>query len=284
MSSTVETESSLLANEGQNQKQLAFPWNKGVVLDAGFLGSVYVGVDSNGSFFAVKEVPLTETDSNFEQSVTQVEQEVELLRRFRHEHIVQYLGTERADGKLYIFLELVGKESLASLLQKVRLTHSHVTAYTRQILEGLKYLHSQNIIHGDIKCANVFVDVQEKCKLALFGLAEKIRELDIDADNINWTAPEVIDQKQYGPSADIWSVGCSVLEMLTGSPPFRDQPLDEGLWRVTHNEPPHIPADLPDDAKDFIHQCLATDHSKRPSATELLEHRFLNGGLGTESS
>ncbi|KAL2633215.1 hypothetical protein R1flu_004694 [Riccia fluitans] len=290
VSSTEEAESRspLPADEVQLQWSPAYPWSKGILLDAGLgsFGSVYAGVDSNGSFFTVKEVPLTETDTNSAQLISQLEQEVELLRRFKHEHIVQYLGTEKTDGKLYIFLELVGKESLGSLCKKIKLTNSHVTAYTRQILEGLKYLHSQDIIHGDVKCANVFVDVQEKCKLALFGLADKIAVLDADnyrKGSVNWMAPEVVDPKQYGLSADIWSVGCSVLEMLTGSPPFGDQPLDRVLWKVGHGEAPPVPGELPDDAKDFIHKCLEVDHSQRPSATKLLEHPFLNSAVIPEA-
>ncbi|BBN06644.1 mitogen-activated protein kinase kinase kinase 1 [Marchantia polymorpha subsp. ruderalis] len=256
-----------------------FPWSKGDLLGAGSFGTVYEAVDSNGSFFAVKEVSLTDTDRQAQQCISQLEQEIELLSRFKHDNIVQYLGTQRADGKLYIFLELVSKGSLASLCKKFKLTHSQIVAYTRQILKGLKYLHDMNIVHRDIKCANILVDVRGTCKLADFGLAKQISALDqlkSCKGSAYWMAPEVIDPKKtYWLPADIWSLGCSVLEMFTGSPPFGDQEWYRVLWKVGHGEAPPIPEELSDDAKDFLEQCLEVNPSKRPSATVLLQHKFV---------
>ncbi|KAL2633187.1 hypothetical protein R1flu_004666 [Riccia fluitans] len=267
---------------------VVFPWTKGDLLGAGSFGTVYEAVDSNGSFFAVKEVSLVDTDKNSQQCVTQLEQEIELLSRFKHDNIVQYLGTQRADGKLYIFLELVSKGSLSSLCKKFRLTHSHIIAYTRQILKGLKYLHDQNIVHRDIKCANILVDVKGTCKLADFGLAKQISALDqlkSCKGSAYWMAPEVIDPKKtYWLPADIWSLGCSVLEMFTGSPPFGDQEWYRVLWKVGHGEAPPIPDDLSEDAKDFIRLCLEVNPSKRPTATVLLQHRFLSASMTPTNS
>ncbi|KAG6548981.1 hypothetical protein Mapa_009423 [Marchantia paleacea] len=256
-----------------------FPWSKGDLLGAGSFGTVYEAVDSNGSFFAVKEVSLTDNDKNAQQCISQLEQEIELLSRFKHDNIVQYLGTQRADGKLYIFLELVSKGSLASLCKKFKLTHSQIVAYTRQILKGLKYLHDMNIVHRDIKCANILVDVKGTCKLADFGLAKQISALDqlkSCKGSAYWMAPEVIDPKKtYWLPADIWSLGCSVLEMFTGSPPFGDQEWYRVLWKVGHGEAPPIPEELSDDAKDFIQQCLEVNPTRRPTATVLLQHKFV---------
>ncbi|KAL3694551.1 hypothetical protein R1sor_008202 [Riccia sorocarpa] len=276
------------SSESDNTQTVAFPWTKGELLGAGSFGTVFEAVDSHGRFFAVKEVSLVDTDKNAQQCVTQLEQEINLLSGFKHENIVQYLGTERADGKLYIFLELVSKGSLASLSKKIRLTHSHIMAYTRQILRGLKYLHDMNIVHRDIKCANILVDVRGTCKLADFGLAKQISALDqlkSCKGSAYWMAPEVIDPKKtYWLAADIWSLGCSVLEMFTGSPPFGDQEWYRVLWKVGHGEAPPIPEDLSEDAQDFLRQCLQINPSDRPSATVLLQHRFLSGSVTPTSS
>ena len=98
--------------------------------------------------------------------------------------------------------------------------------YTRQILAGLEYLHFNSVIHRDIKAANVLVDRNGVCKLADFGTAKKVHELNSQKNSmtgtVNWMAPEVIKQEKYGRAADIWSVGCTVYEMITGQPPWSE--------------------------------------------------------------
>jgi len=130
------------------------------------------------------------------------------------------------DSKLYIFLELVTQGSLASLYQKYRLRDTHVSAYTRQILNGLTYLHERNIVHRDIKCANILVYANGSVKLADFGLAKEITKFNAVKSckgTVYWMAPEVVNPKKtYGPAADIWSLGCTVLEMLTRQIPYPD--------------------------------------------------------------
>ncbi|KAI3671389.1 hypothetical protein L2E82_53340 [Cichorium intybus] len=101
----------------------------------------------HGLFFAVKEVSLLDEGSQGKQSIVQLEQEISLLSQFKHYNIVRYLGTDTGDGKLYIFLELVTKGSLASLYQKYHLGDSQVSVYTRQILSGLTYLLERNVVH-----------------------------------------------------------------------------------------------------------------------------------------
>ncbi|KAI7728950.1 hypothetical protein M8C21_018084, partial [Ambrosia artemisiifolia] len=146
-------------------------WQKGDYLGSGSFGTVYEGFDEHGTFFAVKEVSLLDSGSQGKQSIFQLEQEISLLSQFHHENIVRYLGTDTDDGKLYIFLELVTKGSLARLYQKYELRDSQVSAYTRQILSGLNYLHERKVVHRDIKCANILVDASGSVKLADFGLA-----------------------------------------------------------------------------------------------------------------
>lgn len=99
-----------------------------------------------------------------------------MMRRLQHPNIVQYLGTCQRDGALYIFLELVKMGSLHSILKKYhRFPESLIRSYTRQILHGLVYLHKQNTVHRDIKCANVLVDSRGQVKLADFGMAKTVR-------------------------------------------------------------------------------------------------------------
>ncbi|PIM97235.1 Mitogen-activated protein kinase kinase kinase [Handroanthus impetiginosus] len=168
-------------------------WQKGDFLGSGSFGTVYEGFTDNGFFFAVKEVSLLDPGSQGQQSLGQLEQEISLLSQFRHENIVRYLGTDRDDAKLYIFLELVTKGSLAKLYGRYQLRDSQVSAYTRQILSGLNYLHCRGVVHRDIKCANILVDVSGSVKLADFGLAKATKLNDIKSckGTPYWMAPEV---------------------------------------------------------------------------------------------
>ncbi|KAG4380965.1 hypothetical protein GLYMA_15G048500v4 [Glycine max] len=152
MSSNLEVSASALVDV-HNLSPNGSGWQKGDFLGNGSFGTVYEGFTDDGNFFAVKEVSLLDDRSQGKQSIFQLQQEISLLSQLRHDNIVRYLGTEQDNYKLYIFLELVTKGSLRSLYQKYRLTDSQASAYTRQILSGLKYLHDRNVIHRDIKCA-----------------------------------------------------------------------------------------------------------------------------------
>jgi len=196
---------------------------------------------------------------------------------------VQYYGTDKEDSKLYIFLELVTQGSLASLYQKYRLRDTHVSAYTRQILNGLIYLHERNIVHRDIKCANILVHANGSVKLADFGLAKEITKFNAVKSckgTVYWMAPEVVNPKKtYGPAADIWSLGCTVLEMLTRRIPYPDLEWTQALYRIGKGESPAIPNALSKDARDFISQCVKSNPEDRPSASKLLEHPFVNKSI-----
>ncbi|KAL0454427.1 UNVERIFIED_CONTAM: Mitogen-activated protein kinase kinase kinase [Sesamum latifolium] len=176
-------------------------WQKGDFLGSGSFGVVYEGFTDDGFFFAVKEVSLLDQGSQGQQSLYQLEQEISLLSQFHHENVVRYLGTDKDDAKLYIFLELVTKGSLAKLYGKYQLRTPK-----------------------DIKCANILVDVSGSVKLADFGLAKATKLNDIKSckGTPYWMAPEVVNRRNhgYGHAADIWSLGCTVLEMLTGQIPY----------------------------------------------------------------
>ncbi|XP_009777785.1 mitogen-activated protein kinase kinase kinase 1-like [Nicotiana sylvestris] len=261
-------------------------WQKGDFLGSGSFGTVYEGFTDDGFFFAVKEVSLF--DPGNQQSLYQLEQEISLLSQFRHKNIVRYHGTEKDESKLYIFLELVTKGSLASVYRKYRLRDSHVSDYTRQILSGLHYLHSRNVIHRDIKCANILVDVSGSVKLADFGLAKAAKLNDIKSckGTAFWMAPEVVNRKNngYGLPADIWSLGCTVLEMLTGQIPYSHLEGMQALFRIGRGEPPPLPDTLSAEAQDFINRCLRVNPNDRPTAAELLEHPFVKKPLSNFSS
>ncbi|CAL4921881.1 unnamed protein product [Urochloa decumbens] len=281
--SSTTTESMFYISPNGRFKRKIRSWNRGVLLGSGSFGTVYEGISDEGGFFAVKEVSLFDQGSNAKQCIFQLEQEIALLSQFEHENIVQYYGTDKEDSKLYIFLELVTQGSLASLYQKYRLRDTHVSAYTRQILNGLTYLHERNIVHRDIKCANILVHANGSVKLADFGLAKEITKFNAVKSckgTVYWMAPEVVNPKKtYGPAADIWSLGCTVLEMLTRQIPFPDLEWTQALYRIGKGEAPAIPSGLSKDARDFISQCVKSNPEDRPSASKLLDHPFVNRSI-----
>ncbi|XP_010246355.1 PREDICTED: mitogen-activated protein kinase kinase kinase 1-like isoform X2 [Nelumbo nucifera] len=235
-------------------------WQRGGLLGSGSFGTVYEGIADDGFFFAVKEVSLLDQGSQGQQSVFQLEQD---------------------ETKLYIFLELATQGSLANLYRKYRLGDSQVSAYTRQILNGLKYLHDQNVVHRDIKCTNILVDVSGSVKLADFGLAKATRMNDVKSckGTAFWMAPEVVKSSGYGLPADIWSLGCTVLEMLTGQLPYSSLEWMQALFRIGRGILPPVPDTLSMDARNFIFECLKVNPNDRPTASQLLEHPFVKRPL-----
>ncbi|XP_019181037.1 PREDICTED: mitogen-activated protein kinase kinase kinase 1-like [Ipomoea nil] len=286
-SSTTTEPMSVVSPNGKYMRIIT-GWQKGQPLGSGSFGTVYEGIADGGFFFAVKEVSLLEQGEEGRQRIYQLEQEIDLLRQFEHENIVQYYGTEKDGSKLYIFLELVSQGSLLKLYKKYKLQDSQVSAYTRQILHGLKYLHNQNVIHRDIKCANILVDTTGLVKLADFGLAKatKLNNVKSCKGTPFWMAPEVVNPRSggYGLSADIWSLGCTVLEMLTSQFPYStlENPM-QALYKIGQGEPPHVPNTLSKDARNFIHKCLQVDPNCRPNASQLLDHPFVKRPLTSSS-
>ncbi|XP_015690821.2 mitogen-activated protein kinase kinase kinase 1-like [Oryza brachyantha] len=281
--SSTTTEAMFIISPNGKFKRKIKSWMRGALLGSGSFGMVYEGISDEGAFFAVKEVSLLDQGSNAQQSILALEQEIALLSQFEHENIVQYYGTDKEESKLYIFIELVTQGSLSSLYQKYKLRDSQVSAYTRQILNGLVYLHERNVVHRDIKCANILVHANGSVKLADFGLAKemsKINMLRSCKGSVYWMAPEVVNPKKtYGPQADIWSLGCTVLEMLTRQIPYPNVEWTNAFFMIGKGEGPQIPSYLSKDAQDFISQCVQVDPEKRPSASQLLSHPFVNRPL-----
>ncbi|KAK7282760.1 hypothetical protein RIF29_11792 [Crotalaria pallida] len=207
-----------------------------------------------------------------------------------------YDSTRPDESKLYIFLEFVTKGSLASLYRRYTLRDSQVSAYTRQILHGLKYLHDQSVVHRmkrlllgqklylDIKCANILVDANGSVKLADFGLAKATKLNDVKScKGTAFLDGSGGKHQGYGLPADMWSLGCTVLEMLTGQIPYCELECMQALFRIGKGERPPIPDSLSRDARDFIMQCLQVNPNDRATASQLLNHPFVQRPVSQSS-
>ncbi|KAJ4705993.1 Mitogen-activated protein kinase kinase kinase [Melia azedarach] len=256
-------------------------WKKGKLLGRGTFGHVYVGFNSDsGEMCAMKEVTLFD-DAKSKESAKQLMQEIALLSRLRHPNIVQYYGSKTVGDKLYIYLEYVSGGSIYKLLQDYgQFGELAIRSYTQQILSGLAYLHSKHTVHRDIKGANILVDPNGRVKLADFGMAKHIAGQSCPLSfkgSPYWMAPEVIKNSNgCNLAVDIWSLGCTVLEMATTKPPWSQYEGVAAMFKIGNSkELPTIPDHLSDDGKDFIRQCLQRNPSNRPTAAQLLEHPFV---------
>jgi len=154
-----------------------------------------------------------------------------------------------------------------------------ICKYIQQVLLGLKYLHGEGIIHRDIKGDNVLLTKERVVKLADFGIAgslDDISENDI-AGTPYWMAPEIISLSGASYKSDIWSVGCMVVELLTGKPPYYDLPKMTALYKIVTDEHPPFPPKISGACLDFLKSCFKKDPEVIRSEEQLLSHAWITG-------
>jgi serine/threonine protein kinase len=154
---------------------------------------------------------------------------------------------------------------------------SLVAVYISQVLEGLMYLHDQGVIHRDIKGANILTNKDGTVKLADFGVASNTTSVNDGAvvGSPYWMAPEVIEQSGATTASDIWSVGCVVIELLEGHPPYHTLDPMPALFRIVQDDCPPIPEGASPIVKDFLYHCFQKDVNLRISAKKLLRHPWM---------
>ena len=271
-------------------------WMKGALIGQGSFGSVYLALHAiTGELLAVKQVETPApgangpNDTRKKSMIEALKREISLLRDLRHPNIVQYLGCGSSADYLNIFLEYVPGGSVQTMLNSYgALPEPLVRSFVRQILIGLSYLHNRDIIHRDIKGANILVDNKGTIKISDFGISKKLEASNIlsGANNnkhrpslqgsVFWMAPEVVKQTSYTRKADIWSLGCLVVEMMTGTHPYPDCSQLQAIFKIGGGRAtPTIPDNASEEAKQFLAQTFEIDHNLRPSADDLMLSPFL---------
>lgn len=273
----------------------SFQIGRGQLIGKGSYGRVYLGINlTTGDFLAVKQVEVNQKAAGqdkdkVKEMVSALDQEIDTMQHLEHPNIVQYLGCERKEYSISIFLEYISGGSVGSCLRKHgKFEESLVSSLTRQTLEGLAYLHREGVLHRDLKADNILLDVDGTCKISDFGISKKTDNIyGNDVTNsmqgsVFWMAPEVIRSQGQGYSAkvDIWSLGCVVLEMFAGRRPWSKEEAIGAIYKLgSLNQAPPIPDDvsavISANAVAFMLDCFEVDPSQRPTAETLLrQHPF----------
>ena len=286
---------SAYSRRSRSQGKTKINWKKGEIIGSGTFGDVFKALNmEDGSLMAVKEVCF---DGDNEKELALLRREINLMRTLRHPHIVSYLGTEIDIklNKLYIFQEWVPGGSVKSILDQYGpLSESVVANYTAQTLLGLHFLHTNLIVHRDIKGSNLLVDDRGVVKLADFGTSKQFQNA--GSQNMYqdekfktmcgtpyFIAPEVALETGHGVQADIWSLGCTVIQMMTGQPPWKDLNIISPLYLLQKialtDSIPAFPDSISKSLEIFLTQCFTRNPNERPNASEMLRSDFLSETL-----
>ncbi|MCJ1326405.1 hypothetical protein MMC10_003069 [Thelotrema lepadinum] len=265
---------------------------RGQLIGKGTYGRVYVGINATtGEVLAIKQVEVNskaagQDKDKIKDMVASLDREIDTMQHLEHPNIVQYLGCERKELSISIFLEYISGGSIGSCLRKHgKFEERVVSSLTRQVLAGLSYLHGQGILHRDLKADNILLDADGTCKISDFGISKRSNDIyGNDVTNsmqgsVFWMAPEVIRSQGQGYSAkvDIWSLGCVVLEMFVGKRPWSKEEAIGAIYKLgSLNQAPPIPDDVSSsisaEAVGFMWDCFTVDPGERPTADTLFEH------------
>ncbi|XP_006646239.1 mitogen-activated protein kinase kinase kinase 17-like [Oryza brachyantha] len=250
-------------------------WTRVRTLGRGASGAVVsLAVDdSSGALFAVKSAAAAKV-------AEQLVREGRILSGLRSPHVLPCLGfLADAGGECQLFLEFAPGGSLADVVARSggRLDERAIRAYAADVASGLAYLHGMSLVHGDVKGRNVVVGADDRAKIADFGCARTVGSSQPIGGTPAFMAPEVARGEEQGPAADVWALGCTVIEMATGRAPWSYM---EDILSVVHrigytDAVPEVPGWLSVEAKDFLARCFARNPRERWTASQLLEHPFL---------
>ncbi|CAN6996594.1 hypothetical protein IGI04_018412 [Brassica rapa subsp. trilocularis] len=265
-------------------------WTRGRILGRGSTATVCAATRHNSNeILAVKSSELHRSEF--------LQREAEILSSLSSPYVIGYRGSEtkrESNGvdTYNLLMEYAPYGTLTDAAAKNGggLEEAMIVKYTREMLRGLEYIHSRGVAHCDVKGSNVVVGEKGEAKIVDFGCAKRV-DPEVESEPVVGTpafmAPEVARGEKQGRESDIWAVGCTVIEMATGSPPWTEASSGESpvsvLYRVGYSgEAPELPCLLTEEAKDFLEKCFKREAKERWTATQLLNHPFLITKPNTE--
>ncbi|XP_074436409.1 mitogen-activated protein kinase kinase kinase 4 isoform X12 [Larus michahellis] len=250
----------------------------------GQYGKVYtcISVDT-GELMAMKEIRFQPNDH---KTIKETADELKIFEGIKHPNLVRYFGVELHREEMYIFMEYCDEGTLEEV-SKLGLQEHVIRLYSKQITVAINVLHEHGIVHRDIKGANIFLTSSGLIKLGDFGCSVKLKnntqtmpgEVNSTLGTAAYMAPEVITRAKgegHGRAADIWSLGCVVIEMVTGKRPWHEYEHNfQIMYKVGMGHKPPIPDKVSPEGKDFLCHCLESDPKMRWTASQLLDHPFV---------
>eukprot|EP00027_Filamoeba_sp_ATCC50430_P004707 CAMPEP_0168563694 /NCGR_PEP_ID=MMETSP0413-20121227/12816_1 /TAXON_ID=136452 /ORGANISM="Filamoeba nolandi, Strain NC-AS-23-1" /LENGTH=714 /DNA_ID=CAMNT_0008595251 /DNA_START=275 /DNA_END=2416 /DNA_ORIENTATION=- len=277
---------------GPSQNKVSH-YQLGDVVGRGATGTVFQALDINtAGFVAIKQISkkfiINDTESSspnqnsnafqITHNLSSIKKELSLLRNLNHPNIVRLLDYVESDESINLVFEYAENGSLSDVMKKFgAFPESVVALYIDQVLEGLNYLHSMGVVHRDIKGSNILITKTGIVKLADFGVASTIGEINHVAGSPYWMAPEVIeDSAQLLSASDIWSLGCTIIELMTGDPPYFYMNPMAAMFHIAQDPHPPIPDGVSKELEDFLIKCFVRDPKFRPTAKELASHPWIS--------
>ncbi|KAL7861831.1 hypothetical protein SRHO_G00132720 [Serrasalmus rhombeus] len=207
--------------------------------------------------------------------------EVVIMRDYQHKNVVEMFKSALVEEELWVIMEYLQGGALTNIVSETRLSEEQIATVCEAVLQALAYLHSQGVIHRDIKSDSILLSLDGRIKLSDFGFCAQISK-DIPkrkslVGTPYWMAPEVISKSPYGTEVDVWSMGIMVVEMVDGEPPYFSETPVAAMKRLRDEPAPTIRniQQVSPVLKDFLDRMLTRDPLERASATDLLEHPFL---------
>eukprot|EP00477_Mikrocytos_mackini_P000402 GAHX01000427.1.p1 GENE.GAHX01000427.1~~GAHX01000427.1.p1 ORF type:complete len:981 (-),score=220.11 GAHX01000427.1:45-2987(-) len=212
-----------------------------------------------------------------------IQKEVSLMENLSHPNIIKYIETVVEGRNFYVVLEYASNGPLRKLVRSgCGIPENIASCFIKQVLLGLKYLHDEGVIHRDIKAANILLDEENIVKLADFGVAtsgERANQTISVVGTPYWMAPEIVEMSsQPTDKCDIWSLACTVLELITTKPPFYELGPMAAMYKIVTTDRPPFPKGISADLKDFLTLCFQKDPTQRADAKALLKHNWIKKG------